>query len=527
MKMSTKARYGLYACIKLAEKYGEDFVSTVDLANETGVSDGYLEQIIAMLKKGGIIISQRGANGGHKLADKPINISVGKVLRCVEDNLEIVDCINGNCESRCTCSSRGLWKSLYDHINLYLDGISLQQLVNVDENKRIYLDHAATTPLDPDVLRVMLPYMTDNYGNSHSQHFFGRDALAGVDRARKQVADAIHALPGEIYFTGSGTEADNWALKGIALERANKGKHIIVSAIEHHAILNSAEWLKNNGFDVTFLPVDNYGRVSPETLKQAMRPDTTLVSVMFANNEVGTIEPIAELAKVVHEGNAVFHVDAVQAMGVIDIDVKALGIDMLSMSAHKFYGPKGVGALYIKNGLRIQNLIVGGGQERSMRGGTTNTAGVVGMGEALEKAVLNLNKNNEYVKSLRDHFVERVTSEIPYVRYNGHPTERLPGNASFSFEFVEGESILMLLDFAGIAVSSGSACSSGSLDPSHVLMAMGVPIEVSHGTIRFSFGKHNTMEQVDYTVDKLKEIIERLRMMSPLFALKEGEKKNV
>lgn len=528
MKMSTKARYGLYACIKLAEKYGEEFISILDIAKEINVSDGYLEQIIAKLKKDGIVISQRGSLGGYKLTDSPINISVGRILRSVEDNLEIVDCLTSKCESQCTCVSRGLWQDLYRQINLYLDGISLQQLLNSSQpNKRIYLDHAATTPLDEDVLRAMLPYLTDIFGNSHSQHFFGREAMSGVDKARQQVANAINAKPSEIYFVGSGTEADNWALKGIALQRASQGKHIIVSSIEHHAILNSAEWLKKNGFDVTYLPVDKYGMVQLETLEKAMRQDTILVSIMFANNEVGTIQPIEELAKIVHKTKAVFHVDAVQAVGSIPVDVKKLNVDLLSLSAHKFYGPKGVGALYIKNGLSIEKFIVGGGQERSMRGGTTNTAGVIGLGYAIEKAVKDIDINNVHIKRLRDAFVTRVNNEIPYVRYNGHPTERLPGNASFSFEFVEGESILMLLDFAGIAVSSGSACSSGSLDPSHVLLAMGVPVEISHGTIRFSIGKHNTMAQIDYAVDKLKEIIERLRMMSPLFSLKEGEMKNV
>ncbi|MBR5251127.1 MAG: IscS subfamily cysteine desulfurase, partial [Clostridia bacterium] len=493
MKMSTKARYGLYACIKLAEKYGDNYHSIIDVANEINVSDGYLEQIIAKLKKDNIVISQRGSMGGYKLSDSPENISVGRVLRSVEDNLEIVDCINSDCKSQCSCVSRVLWQNLYNQINLYLDGISLQQLLDsAQSNNKVYLDHAATTPLDQDVLQAMLPYMTDVFGNSHSQHFFGRDAMAGVDKARQQVATALNAKPSEIYFVGSGTEADNWALKGIALQRASKGKHIIVSAIEHHAVLNSAEWLKSNGFEVTLLPVDQYGVVTPKALEEAIRPDTTLVSIMYANNEVGTIQPIEELAKVVKKSNAVFHVDAVQAVGSIPIDVKQLDVDLLSLSAHKFYGPKGVAALYIKNGLSIQKFIVGGGQERSMRGGTTNTAGVVGMGYAIQKATRDLEKNNEYVKSLRDAFVKRVLEEIPYVRYNGHPTQRLPSNASFSFEFIEGESILMLLDFAKIAVSSGSACSSGSLEPSHVLLAMGVPVEVSHGTIRFSFGKHNT-----------------------------------
>lgn len=534
MKMSTKARYGLYACIKLAERYGEDFISTVDLANEIGVSDGYLEQIIAKLKKEGIVVSQRGAMGGYKLTDKPLNISVGKILRSVEDNLEIVDCLSTNtkvqcnCVSQCSCVSRGLWQNLYNHINLYLDGISLQQLIDASqENKRIYLDHAATTPLDNDVLRAMLPYMTDIYGNSHSQHFFGREAMAGVDKARKQVAEAINAQPSEIYFVGSGTEADNWAIKGIALQKASVGKHVITSAIEHHAVLNSVDWLKNNGFEVTILPVDKYGMVSVDELERAIRPDTTLVSIMYANNEVGTIQPIKQLVEVAHKHKVIFHVDAVQAVGSIPVDVKDLDVDLLSLSAHKFYGPKGVGALYIKNGIRIQKMILGGGQERSMRGGTTNTPAVVGMGFAIEKAVKDMQINNQHIKSLRDAFVKRVKEEIPYAHYNGHPTERLPSNASFSFEFIEGESILMLLDFDGIAVSSGSACSSGSLDPSHVLLSMGVPIEISHGTIRFSMGKHNTMSQIDYTIDKLKAIIEKLRMMSPLFALKEGEIKNV
>ena len=527
MKMSTKARYGLYACIKLAEDYDKDFISTADLAKSTGVSDGYLEQIIAMLKRDGIVLSQRGATGGYKLADKPSNISVGKVLRSVEGNLEIVDCLNGDCKGKCTCVSRNLWQNLYNHINLYLDSVSLQQLADSQKSRKIYLDHAATTPLDSNVLAAMMPYFIDNFGNSHSQHFYGRDAMAGVDKARKQVADAIGALPNEIYFTASGTEADNWAIKGIANAKKNVGKHIIVSAIEHHAIINSAEWLSKNGFEVTFLPVDNYGVVKLDELEKAIRSDTVLVSVMYANNEVGTIEPIRQIADIAHRHNVLMHVDAVQAMGAIPVNVKDLGADLLSISAHKFYGPKGVGALYIRSGVKIDKLIVGGGQERGMRGGTTNTAGVVGMGEAITSAVAHLKENYDYVKSIRDHFVDRVQKEIPFVRYNGHPTDRLPSNASFSFEYVEGESILMLLDFAGVAVSSGSACSSGSLDPSHVLLAMGVPIEVSHGTIRFSFGKHNTIEQADYTVDQLKQIIERLRKMSPLFALRQGEIKNV
>ncbi len=392
---------------------------------------------------------------------------------------------------------------------------------------RIYIDHAATTPCDKRVVEAMLPYFTDEYGNADSQHYFGRDTAKAVADARETVAGLIGCKPNELYFTSSGTEADNWALKGVALHNRHKGNHIIISAIEHHAILTSADWLENNGFRVTRLPVDSTGRVSPKDLENAIDDQTTLVSVMYVNNEVGTIEPVRELADIAHKHGALFHSDCVQAMPYIKIDVKELGVDLLSMSAHKFYGPKGVGALYIRNGVKLDKLICGGGQERSQRGGTTNTPLVVGMAKALEYAVTEMEENNSRIAKLRDRFVDRVLAEIPYVRFNGNKEHRVPSVANFSFEFVEGEGILMLMDFNGIAVSSGSACSSGSLDPSHVLLAMGVPIEVSHGSIRFSFGKDNTMEEVDYTVEKLKETIAKLREMSPLFNLKTGGTYNV
>lgn len=391
----------------------------------------------------------------------------------------------------------------------------------------IYLDHAATTPVDDDVLEAMLPYFSEKFGNANSQHSYGKTCAVAVDKARKQVADAIGANPNEIYFTGSGTEADNWAIKGVANAFKDKGRHIIISAIEHHAIINSAEWLEKNGFTVTRLPVDEYGVVSLEALKKALTPQTTLVSVMLANNEVGTIQPIEEIAKIAHANGTLVHTDCVQAMGALEVNVKKLGCDLLTISAHKFYGPKGIGALYIRNGLLLDKLVVGGGQERSQRGGTTNTPAVVGMGVAITKAVADMEKNNAHIKALRDAFVNRVQKEIPFVKYNGHPTNRLVGNASFSFKFIEGEGILMLLDLEGIAVSSGSACSSGTLDPSHVLLAMGIDVALSHGTIRFTFGKHNTMEEVNATVDALVKIIKRLRDMSPLFNLKEGEFANV
>lgn len=392
---------------------------------------------------------------------------------------------------------------------------------------KIYMDHAATTPLDRCVLDSMMPYLTECFGNADSQHVFGRETAKAVADARAKISSIINCAPNELYFTGSGTEADNWALKGAALARRNKGNKVIISAIEHHAILTSAEWLSKNGFEVIKLPVDSTGLVSVADLEKSIDDNTTIVSVMYANNEVGTLQPIKELAEVAHKHGALFHSDCVQAIPYMKIDVKELGADMISFSAHKFYGPKGVGALYIRNGVKLDKLICGGGQERSQRGGTTDTAAVVGMAEALEIAQRDLEKNNEHLAKLRDHFVDRVLAEIPYVRFNGNREHRVPSVANFSFEFVEGEGILMLLDFHGVAVSSGSACSSGSLDPSHVLLAMGVPIEISHGSIRFSFGKNNTMEEVDYTVDALKDTIAKLREMSPLFNLKNGGSYNV
>lgn len=392
---------------------------------------------------------------------------------------------------------------------------------------KIYLDHAATTPLDKRVLDSMMPYLTDCFGNADSQHIFGRETAKAVAEARAKISSIINCAPNELYFTGSGTEADNWALKGAALARRNKGNKVIISAIEHHAILTSADWLSKNGFEVVKLPVDSTGLVSVADLEKNIDNNTTIVSVMYANNEVGTLQPVKELAEVAHKHGALFHSDCVQAIPYMKIDVKDLGADLITFSAHKFYGPKGVGALYIRNGVKLDKLICGGGQERSQRGGTTDTAAVVGMATALEIAQKDLEKNNAHIAKLRDHFVDRVLAEIPYIRFNGNKEHRVPSVANFSFEFVEGEGILMLLDFHGVAVSSGSACSSGSLDPSHVLLAMGVPIEISHGSIRFSFGKNNTMEEVDYTVDALKETITKLREMSPLFNLKNGGTYNV
>ncbi len=380
-----------------------------------------------------------------------------------------------------------------------------------------YFDHAATTPVDPRVLQKMLPYFTENFGNPNSQHACGRRAAAAVDEARDTVASLIGAKPSEIYFTSGGTESDNWALRGAAHANAERGKHLIVSAVEHPAMIATARELQKEGFEVTFAAVDEFGKVDVEELRKSIRPDTTFIGVMTANNEIGTIQPIAEISALARERGITFFTDAVQAAGALKLNVKEPTVDMLSFSGHKFYGPKGVGVLYVRSGVRVGKIITGGHQERSMRGGTTNVPGIVGLAEAFRLANEEMAQNNAHVSAIRDRFIARVLREIPYVKLNGHPKDRLPNNANFSFRYIEGESLLFSLDLAGIAVSSGSACSSGSLEPSHVLLATGLPEGLAHGSIRFSFGKENTAEQIDIAVEKLKEIVVRLRNLSPLF----------
>ena len=383
--------------------------------------------------------------------------------------------------------------------------------------KRIYLDHAATTGLDATVLSKMAPYFSDIFGNANSQHSFGREAVRGVDEARDTIASLIGAKPNEIYFTSGGTEADNWAIRGAAHANRARGNHLIVSAVEHPAMLTTARELEKEGFEVTLAPVDEFGTVDVAKLEESIRPETVFIGVMAANNEIGTLQPLAEISEIAQKHKILFFTDAVQAAGAIPLDVNAPRVDMMSISGHKFYGPKGVGALYIRSGVKTGKILTGGHQERGMRGGTTNVPGVVGMAEALRLAVAKLDENAAYISSLRDRFIARVQKEIPFVNLNGHPKNRLPSNANFSFRYVEGESLLFSLDLAGIAVSSGSACSSGSLEPSHVLLATGMSEGLAHGSLRFSFGRENTAEDVDYTVDKLKEIVVKLRNLSPLF----------
>lgn len=386
--------------------------------------------------------------------------------------------------------------------------------------KRIYMDNAATTRVTEPVFEAMRPYFCEIFGNPSSVHAFGREARKAVEQARRQVATALGAQAGEIYFTGSGTEADNWALRGAAYAQKARGRHIITTQIEHHAVLHAAEQLEKEGFEVTYLPVDEDGVVSLEALEKALRPDTTLVSIMAANNEIGAIQPIREAAKLARAHGALFHTDAVQAIGCVPIDVKADGIDLLSLSGHKFHAPKGVGALYIRSGVKLQRLIYGGAQEKTQRGGTENVASIVGMGKAIELAMESMESRNAYVSGLRDRLIEGILRRIPETRLNGHRTRRLSGNVNVSIRYIEGEALLLSLDMKGIAGSSGSACTSGSLDPSHVLLAIGLPHEIAHGSLRLSLSEENTAEEVDYTIDALVEIVERLRAMSPLYEKK-------
>ena len=382
---------------------------------------------------------------------------------------------------------------------------------------RVYMDNGATTRVTEPVMAAMQPYFCEIYGNPSSVHGFGREARKAVEAARAQVAKAIGAQPREIYFTGCGTEADNWALRGAAYANIKKGKHIITTNFEHHAILHTCKQLEKEGFEVTYMPVDHDGLITPEQLEAAIRPDTVLVSIMYANNEVGTIEPIPELAAVAKAHGVLFHTDAVQAIGHVPIDVKAQNIDMLSMSGHKFHAPKGIGALYVRQGVRLERLMQGGAQERGQRPGTENLAGIVGIGKAIELATEDVEGRAEKMAAIRDHMIDRIMKEIPHVQLNGHPTKRMCGNINVSFYFVESESILLHLDFKGIAASSGSACTSGSLDPSHVLLAIGVSHEHANGSVRLSLCEENTLEEADYVVDSLVAIVKRLRDMSPLY----------
>ena len=387
----------------------------------------------------------------------------------------------------------------------------------MNEKGMIYFDNAATTRLDDEVLNEMLPYLKDYYGNPSSIYKLAQKNKNAIERARQDIADIFNCRASEIYFTSGGTESDNWAIKSIAEAYKSKGKHIITSEIEHHAVLNSCKYLESQGFRVSYLKVDKNGLIGENELKKNICDDTILVSIMFANNEIGTIQDIKKLAEIAHEKNILFHTDAVQAVGYIKIDLKDLGVDAMSVSAHKFYGPKGIGALYLNKKIKVLSYLHGGAQEFSKRAGTENVAGIVGMAKALELAYNNLEKNNLYVKDLRDKIIDGVLNNISHVKLNGDREKRLANNINFSFEFIEGESLLLMLDAKNIFASSGSACTSGSLDPSHVLLAIGLPHELAHGSLRITLGKHNTQKEIDYFLNVLPDIVKKLRDMSPLY----------
>ncbi len=391
----------------------------------------------------------------------------------------------------------------------------------------VYFDNSATTKTDEEVVKAMLPYLSESYGNPSSIYKIGRDNKKAIEDARQIVAQTLNCDSKEIYFTAGGSESDNTAIRGIAYGYKSKGNHIITSKIEHPAVLETCKQLEKEGFEVTYLNVNENGIVDLEELKKSIKPTTTLITIMFANNEIGTIEPIKEIGEIAKVNNVLFHTDAVQAVGSVRIDVKKLNIDSLSMSAHKFYGPKGVGALYVRQRVKFEKFVNGGHQERNKRAGTENVPGIVGLGKALEIAYRDLDEHNKKIKELRDYFVESIKEKIPYIKINGDMEKRLPGNSNISFRFIEGEGLLLNLDLKGICASSGSACTSGSLDPSHVLLAIGLPHEIAHGSLRISIGKYNTKEEVDYLIENLVEIVSRLREMSPLWEefLEKEEKK--
>ena len=385
------------------------------------------------------------------------------------------------------------------------------------EKKIIYLDNAATTKTKPEVVEAMLPYFTECFGNPSSVYTFAGQNKAAVTTAREEIAKALHAPAQDIYFTAGGSESDNWALKATMEAYKDKGNHLITSKIEHHAILHTCEYLEKQGCEVTYLDVDENGVVDLQQLKEAIRPTTVLISIMYANNEIGTVQPVKEIGAIAKEHGVLFHTDAVQAFGQLPIDVTEENIDMLSASGHKLNGPKGIGFLYIRKGLKLRSLIHGGGQERKRRAGTENVPGIVGFGKAVELATASMAERTKREAELRDYLITRVLAEIPYTRLNGHRTKRLPNNANFSFQFIEGESLLIMLDMKGICASSGSACTSGSLDPSHVLLAIGLPHEIAHGSLRLTLSEETTKEELDFTIEQLKAIVQNLRNMSPLY----------
>jgi len=529
LKLSTKGRYSVKAMVDLAINSASGPVNIKSIAERQKISEYYLEQLFATLRKANIILSVRGAAGGYTLARPAKYISIKEIIDTVEGPIGISNCIEGeNCSNMDLCPTRLLWFKLSESINSVMKNISLEDIIadykkitekeSLMMKREVYMDYAATTFVKPEIFDAMVPYYKEFYANPSSIYSISREPQMAIDDARERVAKSINADRSEIYFTGGGSEADNWAIKGIAFANKGRGNHLITSTIEHHAILHTFKYLEKQGFEVTYLPVDSEGRVSMDDFKNAIKDTTILVSIMFANNEIGTIQNIKEIGSICRERKIIFHTDAVQAMGHLKIDVKDMNIDLLSIAAHKIYGPKGIGALYIRKGIRIHNLIEGGGQERGRRAGTENVAGIVALGLACEMAVSKIDEESARLQKLSEVLIDGLL-KIPYSRLNGPKPglQRLPNNINMCFNFIEGESILLMLDEEGISASSGSACTSGSLDPSHVLLAIGLPHEIAHGSLRLSLGAKTTMEDVNYVLEVVPRVVEKLRNMSPLW----------
>ncbi len=506
MNLSTKSRYGLRA---LAHLIGQDCCCSVgQISKKEHISSDYLEKIFAKLKKAGILKVERGSTGGYSLSRDPKEITIKEIIGALEKP-EFV------CPNACNCQSKSVWHQIQFSFNNILSSITLDKLAQSD-NKSVYLDYAASTPIDPEVLTAMLPYFNSSYsGNTMSLHQMGANASKVVESCRQSFANILKVEASEIIFTASATESNNTVLKSIAFANKDKGKHIIISQIEHDCVLNSAKWLQNQGFEISYLSVDKYGLVNLDELKKLIRKDTILVSIIHGNNEIGTIQDIQTIGKICHDSGVYFHTDAAQSFTKVPIDLSKINVDLLTASSHKIYGPKGAALLYIKTGTNITPLLHGGGHESGFRSSTLNVPAIVGFTKAAEIAIKNYEQENNRLIELRNYLTKNILKSIPDSFLNGHPQKRLSNNVNISFGRVEGESLLLELDYYAISVSTGSACSSSSLAPSHVLLAIGLKPEQAHGSLRFSLGRFTTKSEIDYLLKTLPQVINKFRLLSP------------
>lgn len=506
MNLSTKSRYGLRALTNLLDQ--DCCCSVKQISKKEHISSDYLEKIFAKLKKAGLLKVERGACGGYSLSRDPKKITLGEVINALEKPEFI-------CPDFCSCQSKSVWQKIQSGFSHVLNSITLDQL-KTSNNKSVYLDYAASTPIDPEVLNAMLPYFVFSFcGNTMSLHQMGSAASQVVESCRISFADILKVQPQEIIFTGSATESNNTVLKGIAFANQSKGKHIIISSIEHDCVLNSAKWLETQGFEISQVSVNKFGLLNLDELKKTIRPDTVLVSIIHGNNEIGTIQDIQSIGQICHDRGVYFHTDASQSFTKTLIDLSKLNVDLLTASSHKIYGPKGAALLYIKSGTNITPLLHGGGHELGFRSSTVNLPSIVGFTKAAEISVKNFDQESKKLSELRDYLIKNILKTIPNSHLNGHPQKRLYNNINISFDQVEGESLLLELDFHGIAVSTGSACSSFSLEPSHVLLATGLKPEQAHGSLRFSLGRFTTKSEVDYLLKVLPQVINKFRQISP------------